>query len=111
MKSFEVYSPFDGFKSIFNYVMQHHDVITTEDGAVTYESDSVCIKIKNPLAEPAKLIDAYCMGPGAVREYVSQFNDGTNVDGFEYTYWERLHLYNQDSMGFGINQIQQIMWE
>jgi thymidylate synthase len=93
MKSFEVYSPYVGFKTIFNHVMNCHDVITTEDGAVTYESDSVCIKIKNPLAEPEKLIGAYCMGPGAVRDYISQFNDGVNTKGFEYTYYERLTQY------------------
>lgn len=107
MKSFEVYSPYIGFKTIFNHVMNCHDVITTEDGAVTYESESVCIKIKNPLYEPKKLIDAYCMGPGAVRDYIAQFNDGVNTSGFEYTYFDRLTRYGLPE--YNENQIEDIL--
>jgi len=97
MKTFTVSTPYDGFRRIFNYVYEYHNTITTEDGAATYESDSICIKILNPLKEPSKLIDAYCMGHGAVRDYVAQFNDGISTSGFEYTYYERLKDWNGDN--------------
>ena len=101
MTQYNVYSPYDGFKSIFNHVMQHHDVVETEGGAVTYESETIVVNIRHPLVEPAKLIDAYCMGSGAVRDYIAQFNDGINTAGFEYTYYDRLNKYGD----IGFNQV------
>ena len=102
---YNVYNPYDGFKSIFNHVMNHHEVIKSEDGDVTYESETVIVKIRKPLAEPKNLIDVYCMGPEAVKRYIAQFNDGTNTDGFEYTYYERLKEYDIEDQ-----RINQINW-
>lgn len=106
MKSFTVNTPYDGFRRIFNFVYEYHHFEVTEDGADTWEQDSVTIKILNPLAEPKKLIDAYCMGPGAVRDYIAQFNDGTARGKFEYTYWERLQEYGLPE--YNINQIEEV---
>lgn len=100
---YNVFNPYEGFKSIFNHVMNHHTIITTEDGDVTYESDTVIVRIKKPLSDAKKLIDVYCMGPGAVKDYIAQFNDGVNTDGFEYTYYERLQDFN------GENQLKKIV--
>lgn len=93
MKSFTVKTPYEGFRRIFNYIYEYHDVVTTEDGAKTWEQSTIGIQILNPLAEPQKLIEAYCMGPGAVRDYIAQFNDGVNTKGFDYTYYERIKSY------------------
>lgn len=102
------------YKVLFWHLMKNGEPFVSEDGAECRILDTVVCHINNPMGWLPELIKLSPLGPLAMEQYRKDFVEGVSRDDtrqmdFEYTYHERLFLYNQDSMGFGINQIQNII--
>ena len=70
------------------YVIEHGEVVLTEDQELTLETDAVCIEVRTPMEEPM-LSPKSKFKLKFVQEYADHLLHG-NVSEFEYDYHERL---------------------
>ena len=113
MKSRTVKSPAQGFKYIFNYLIDHHTDFISEDGDVSFLGETTCVHIVNPLADHDELINLSCQGINSFNYYKEQLVEGKHIkkdnpdDEAEYTYYGRICEYEVDNDS--INQIESII--
>lgn len=97
MFAIEVNTPIEGFKAIFNHVMNNHINLGTEDDDFTYEGGTCLVHIRQPMRDHDELIKASCQGPRSFQFYIEQLVHGFHRAGFSYTYYGRLREYAFES--------------
>lgn len=93
----------EAFKRIIDIAPVDGDIKTDESGYKYLEVDTLCVHISDPTRDLNKLVDWSPLGKQAMDYYRDQLVYGENIEGFEYTYYERLREYE------GIDQIYEII--
>lgn len=93
---------FQVYKAIFSFILDHGEDFTSEDGApclIAPGRETIITHINTPLEELEQLVNLSPLGAGAMEAYTRQLVYGENIDGFEYTYWERIHRWEYGDVG------------
>lgn len=89
------------YRALFEFVLDHGEGFVSEDGApclIAPGRETIIVHINNPLGDLEQLVNLSPLGSGAMEAYVRQLVYGENIDGFGYTYWERIHQHAPEGM-------------
>jgi len=101
MKSITRNTAAQAYRALFSFMLDHGEYYVSEDGApclIAPGRETIIVHINHPLDESEQLVNLSPLGAGAMEAYARQLVYGENTDGFDYTYWERIHEYAPEGM-------------
>ena len=90
------------YQALFSFMLDRGEDFTSEDGApclIAPGRETIIVHINNPLDDLSILVNLSPLGAGAMDQYMRQLVYGENIDGFDYTYWERIHRWEYGEVG------------